>query len=259
MPKSKKTVQSKAFQTRQREFSRFVRDAQQAVPAGLDPKRMQLYRELVFNNINDILSHALPVLHAVLDTAVWHALVRDFITEHESQSQRLHELPHEFVAYLQQERDNAGDPGFLVELAYYELLELALELAEFEPDTDLNPDGDLLTEKPYVSPYAWLQQYEYPVHKIGPDFIPDEPGEHATFLVVYRNHDDETAFMALNDVSARLLQLLQQAEVTSGQEAIEIIVAELQHPEPEMIIAAGLEQMQQFKEVGIVLGTQTPS
>ena len=43
-----------------------------------------------------------------------------------------------------------------------------------------DPAGDLLEGRPVASPVAWLLSYQYPVHRIRPDFQPTEPHEQPT-------------------------------------------------------------------------------
>src|SRR5690606_31251308 len=106
----------------------------------------------------------------------------------------------------------AGDLPFLLELAHYEWVELAVSIqADPAPDDAVDPAGDLLAERPVVPPLAWSLAYDFPVHRIGPEFQPQTPGDTPTFLIVYRTAHDEIKFMELNPVTARLMALLEEA------------------------------------------------
>ena len=149
------------------------------------------------------------------------------------------------------------------ELAHYEWVELALSVAEAGDaenrcrETALTGSADdLLDAIPVVSTLAWPLSYRYPVHKISPEFMPTTPGEQATYLLVYRDPDDEVGFIELNPVSARLLALLQKDTKLSGRQALEQIAAELQHPNPDIVIAGGRQILQEWQQRGIVLGTR---
>ena len=72
--------------------------------------------------------------------------------------------------------------------------------------TGIDPDGDLIAGRPVLSPLAWVLAYDYPVHQISPANQPHEPAGQSTFLVVYRNRDDQVGFMEINAVTARLLE-----------------------------------------------------
>ena len=70
---------------------------------------------------------------------------------------------------------------------------------------DFDPNGDLLAGCPLVSPTAWNLTYQWPVHTIGPECVPDEPPEQPTHLVVYRDRVDEVHFLQINAVTQRML------------------------------------------------------
>ena len=226
-------------------------------PAGIEDRRMAIYRELFYNNVRNFLSNSFPVLHKLLAEADWQSLVRDFYARHQSHSPLFLEIPREFLNYLEQDRvEQPGDAPFLRELAHYEWVELALSVAEHEPPHDVDPDGDLLQQLPLVSALAWPLCYRYPVHRISPEFQPGQPGDQPTYLLVYRDDDDEVGFLELNPVSARLFSLLQEGAIGSGREALELIAAELRHPDPGAVIQGGLAILQEWHKRGIVPGTR---
>jgi hypothetical protein len=165
------------------------------------------------------------------------------------------------LQYLQEEREpHDSDPPFLLELAHYEWVELALSLADEENDgDDINTDGDLLNEHPVLSSLAWPLQYEFPVHQIGPEYQPESPSEAPTFIIVYRNSEDNVGFLELNAVTARLLQLLEQNDNQSGRALLEQIATEINHANPETVVQAGLSILQDLQARHIVLGTRRPA
>ena len=242
------------FMQRQYEFAAHIRDPEhKRAPDNIEDRRMGIYRELFYNNVEGFLSSSFPVLRTLMDDHSWHAMARDFYARHQCHSPLFLEIPREFLNYLQQERsDRADDLPFLRELAHYEWVELALSVAEADFTAS---GGDLLDAIPVVSTLAWPLSYRYPVHKISPEFIPATPGEQTTYLLVYRDPDDEVGFMELNPVSARLLALLQEDTNLSGRQALQQIAAELQHPNPEVVIAGGRQILQEWQQRGIVLGT----
>lgn len=171
---------------------------------------MQVYRELIFNNIAQFVRTGFPVLCGLLGAARVDRLVRDFIARHRAETPYFLEISREFLAYLQQEYEpEAGDPDYLIELAHYEWVELALDVAATElPGAGIDPAGDLLRGRPVLSPLAWSLCYTYPVHRLSPEFQPATPPPQPTYLVVYRNRADQVRFLEINAVTARLLQLL---------------------------------------------------
>ncbi|HHJ16353.1 MAG TPA: DUF2063 domain-containing protein [Gammaproteobacteria bacterium] len=247
-----------AFIQRQYEFAAHIRNPDRnPAPAGIEDRRMGIYRELFYNNVESFLANGFPVLHELMDDSDWHALARDFFASHHSHSPLFMEIPREFLNYLEQERgERAGDFPFLYELAHYEWVELALSIAENDDDLAAATQGDLLDGQPVLSPLAWPLNYRYPVHRIGPDFIPAPADEQNTYLLVYRGSDDEVGFIELNPVSARLFALLQETPAPSGRQALRQIAEELQHPDPDVVIAGGAHILDEWRQRGIVLGTQ---
>ena len=75
-------------------------------------------------------------------------------------------------------------------------------------------------------------------------------------LVVYRNRNDEVKFMEINPVTARLIHLLEENENQSGQQALQQITQEMNHPNPEVVMQGGLSALQQLQAQGIILGTR---
>lgn len=220
---------------------------------------MAIYRELFFGNVLQLLSTAFPVLRQLHDDPAWTALVRDFFRSHRARTPIFHKLAEEFVDWLAEVR--AGMPGdlpFLAALAHYEWVELALSTAEDPPAAALlaNPNSDLLDAPPCVSPLCWTLAYDWPVQRIGPDFIPTAPTGQPTYLVVYRNRQDDVKFMEINAVTARLLTLAEQQPEATGTELLLQIAEELAHPDADAVLSAGAEILEALRERGLVLGAR---
>lgn len=248
------------FQALQTRFSAHLRDPDAApAPAGVEDRRLKIYRELFYNNVEGFLANAFPVLRQLIDDPHWHAMVRDFFARHRSTDPLFHGLAAEFLGYLEDERGAvSGDPPFLRELAHYEWVELALAVAEDALSPALaDPNGDLLDGAPLVSPVAWTLAYDYPVHRIGPLFVPQSPGEAPTYLVVYRTRQDEVRFTEINAVTARLLALIEERPEASGREHLLRIAAEL-GAESQAIVSAGHEMLLGLRARDVVLGTRRP-
>jgi len=246
------------FQRVQYAFAAHLRDPQtHARPPGVEDRRMAIYRDLFYNNIEGFLSGGFPLVRSLYSDANWHRMARDFFAHHKSHTPYFPEISQEFLMYLQEERESQPeDPPFLTEIAHYEWVELALSVTEAQPDwAAIDPNGDGLDGRPALSPLAWLLSYQYPVQKIGPDFKPDKPGAQSTYLLVYRNSQDKLGYMEINSVTARLVQLLEEADARTGRELLYQIAEELKHPRPEVVIEGGAQTLAQFKDHDIVLGT----
>ena len=246
------------FIRRQLELAAHIRDPEnQPRPADVEERRMAIYRELFYNNVESMLAGNFPVLRKLLADDHWHALVRDFFVRHRAQTPYFLEIAQEFLEFLQKERQiEPADPPFLLELAHYEWVELAVAISEETADpAHADPNGDLMEGIPLVSPLAWNLSYRFPVHRIRPDFQPDVPGEESTHLVVYRDRQEDVEFMEINAVTQRLLQLLQENPEWTGLDTVKRIAEELRHPRPEIVIDAGRRLLGDLRARDIVLGT----
>ena len=247
------------LQQLQMEFAGHLRDpANVRSPQGIEQRRMQIYRDLFYNNVEGFISGGYPVLRSITDDEKWHRMIRDFFSRYRCQTPYFLEIAQEFLGYLQTCREPENDDWpFMLELAHYEWVEMAADTAEGEyPETGFNANGNLLLARPYLSPHAYVVSYHFPVHKIGPDYLPDQPPQNPTVLIVYRDRHLAVRFMEINGVTARLLVLLQENAEYTGRDAIEQVTKELQHPQPEVVLDGGREALQQLFESGIVLGTQ---
>lgn len=244
------------FMQQQYAFAARIRDPDHApAPADVAERRMTTYAELFYNNINDALSNAFPVLRRIHEDEAWHALVRDYFASHRARTPLFHEMPREFLHYLEHERGNReGDYPFLLELAHYEWIELEL-LTAGDALPPHRGDGDLLQDSPLLSPLCRLLSYRYAVHKIGPKHIPQQAGSEPTLLLVYRDLNDEIGFIELNPVTARLLQRLQEEPQYNGRQLLEQIAAELNHPNPHIVIEGGRAILDNLRQRDIILGT----
>ena len=246
------------FKEIQYAFTAHLRDPENnPAPEGIEDRRIGIYRNLLYNNIEGFLSKGFPVIRSIYNDTDWHRMVRDFFARHQSQSPYFLEISQEFQVYLQDEREpQPEDPAGLLELAHYEWVELALNISDETIKLEgIDPNGDLLASHPVLSPLAWSLAYSFPVHEMGPDNLPEQAPEKPSYLVVYRNRKDEVKFMAINPVTARLIYLLDEDDALSGQQALEQIAQEMKHPKPEVVINGGLSALQELQSNGVILGT----
>ncbi|MBT8149571.1 MAG: DUF2063 domain-containing protein [Pseudomonadales bacterium] len=241
----------------QREFAAHLRDPKKnPAPANIEERRLNIYRELVYNNIESFISSGFPILRKLYADSDWHAMVRSFISCHSSATPYFSELASEFIDYLEHEHQpQPCDGPFLLELARYEWAELALFVAAGElPEAKaLADDAGLLDCVPRLSPLAWPMVFNYAVHKIGPAYQPTAAEPEPVCLVVYRNRQQQVKFLQINTVTARLLELCEAKPLHSARQLLEQIVAEMQHPDPATVIQGGKEMLAQLHNLDIIL------
>lgn len=249
------------FQERQYAFAAHIRDPQKApAPEGIEDRRMAIYRELFFNNLKSLLSTMFPVLRKLHSDPHWSRLIRGFMQHHQAQTPYFLELPAEFLAFLQNEYQPGDDDfPFLVELAHYEYIELALSVSEETNDLEgVDPDGDLLAGAPVKSVLAWVYAYQYPVHRISAEFLPDAPAEQPVYLAVYRDTEDKVGFLELNAATAGLLNAIEENDAgQSGEALLRKLAADINYPDTDAFIAHGLAAMQEMRSLDILTGTRS--
>lgn len=236
------------------QMARYLRDpVTQPPPPGVEPRRLKIYEDLIYNNIEGFISGGFPLLRSLYDDADWHGLVRTFIDQHRCHTPYFLEISQEFLQYLMQGFEaRPCDPPFLAELAHYEWVELVLDVSEETlPETVAVPD--VLAAAPHLSPLAWSLSYQFPVHRIGPGFRPTEVAE-PSYLVVYRDRQDQVRFMEINAPVARLLELVRDNDSDTSRALLAALAREMQSPE-EAILAFGSEQLQRLIDQSVVFVT----
>lgn len=259
MAETKDSRAAGRFIDKQLEFAAHLRDPDKfPAPADVEDRRMQIYRDLFFNNISGFLANSFKVLRSCMHDAAWRALMRDFYRDHASRTPLFTKLAQEFLVYVAEEREpQPADPPFLYELAHYEWVRSELAMApDPQPESGIDSDGDLLDGRPALSPLAWGLNYRFPVNEIHAGHQPTRPADSPIHFLAYRNADDRVKFVQLNVVSARLFALIDTRPELTGRAALEVIIDETQHPRPEAVVAGGREILEKWRELGVVLGTR---
>lgn len=239
-------------------FAAHLRDPlQQPAPAGIDDTRMQVYRELYFNNIQSLLAANFPVIARTLGKSRWQQLVRDFCREHRAHTPLFPEIGQELIAYLDSRPADPQAP-WLLELAHYEWIELALKISD-ESLPAHDPDGDLLAASPVCSPYCRALAYQWPVHRIGLEHQPSEPPLQPTLLLARREAHGNIVFSELSPMLYRLLERLEQLPDLSGLEQLRELATEAGTEADEDFISNGAGMLQQLRGKGCLLGASTLS
>jgi hypothetical protein len=251
-----------ALRAQQEAFAAYIRDPERTPPPpGVDVRRMQVYRDLFFNNVSRLLAGNFPVIRRIRGDA-WPALVRAFYRDHGCRTPLFPELPREFLRWLE---DSGNHEPWLPELAHYEWIELALQVCQAQGDEVAHdrleaPGIDLaeamLAGRPLRSPLAWPLAYAWPVHRIGPDFLPETPPPAPTLLLLHRGDDGRVRFHALSPLAWRLLQRLEDAPELDGRAQLHALAAEAGHPADAAFIEQGVAMLLRWHREGIVIGVR---
>lgn len=233
----------------------YLRDPEHcAPPPEMDPKRAQVYRDLVFANLSTLISGTFPVLVQILGEQRWRALVRSFLRDYRAHTPKFGEIAEEFVEFLASEPESLAEgswPPFMVELAHYEWVEMALQQSEAEPLAA--GDAELLLDRPLqVSPLAWPLAYAWPVQLVGPDYQPEVPPAEPTLLLVRRAEDWSVKFSALTPLAWRLLQRIGDFPELDGRAQLQGLAQEAGATGSQAFLDNGLALLRQIHGEGVI-------
>ncbi|MFT4561478.1 MAG: hypothetical protein ACI9BW_001219 [Gammaproteobacteria bacterium] len=248
------------FRSIQYAFTAHIRDpAKVQAPTDVEDRRIEIYRDLLYRNVEGFMSNSFPVLRSIINDSEWHTIIRHYFATHRARTPLFPQLPKEFLQYLASPSRPDLGPKFIQELAHYEWLELETSLDKREiNDCVIDHAVDCLSGIPVLNPTARVHAYQYPVHRIGPEFQPNEAIGAMTYLVVYRNRSDEVGFMQLNAITARLVDLIVQRTGKFGQSLLETIAEELQHPDPAIVVAGGEDILTELLSRDVIIGAVHP-
>ena len=248
------------FKTIQIQLAAHFRDPKNnPPPAGLENRRLDIYRSLFFNNIVGFISSGFPVLRKFYNEEAWRQLIRQFYSRHKSHSPYFAEISKEFVKFLTDEYQlSDNDPPFIAELAHYEWAELALSIDKASIDwNNIEKSKDFLNHPIVVSPLAWRFSYHWPVHQLSPDYRPETPLEEPIYLILCRNSNDKINFIEINPVTEYLLQTLEENPDKKGSDNIKASIQAIQLPDNNTTMQGALQTLESLFDQEVILGVRT--
>lgn len=245
------------YQLQQQAFARFIRNPEKnSAPEKIETRRLKIYSDLFFNNIESFLSNTFPVLKSLMPECQWLALSRDFFEKHDCHSPYFLQIPEEFLQYLEDENLAIYQQyPFVGELAHYEWLELALDVAEdefVEEKQILSNFPAILEQTLTVSPLVCPAVYNWPVHEISVDNVEEVQPQQVSCLIVYRNRQQQVKFLHTNAPTLRLLEIFQTQDGICVSAALIQLAAEMGQADIEALTDFGLDILQQLFSLDII-------
>lgn len=240
----------------QQQIGAYLRDPNLARPESLPPRPAEIYSELVFNNLCSFVNACFPVCRTLLPQSHWDTLSRQFFRDWYSHSPLFHEIPGEFLGYLEAHQQALSEhldlPPWLLELAHYEWVELAVDTRcdqECPGFLDSVSDDSPSEKRLHLNATLFNLSYQWPVHKITADWQPDSP--EPTYLAVYRDNAGEVRFAELNPMTSALLSYIdtQSARLC---DLFHGFASSIGHPSPEALKLHGEPLVAEFIEQGIL-------
>ena len=243
----------------QRAFTRYLRDPDHCpAPPDVETRRMRIYQRLFYQNIESFMRGSYPVLQRVLGQTRWHALVRNYFHHHQARTPYFPQLAGEFLRYLEQDyRPEPEDPPFLVELARFEWAQIALNFDPREAaPRQVDTHGDVLKAPPLPNPVSLRLSFSFPVHRICASFQPTAASPATIYLWLFRRPDGKVRFLELNQVGARLVDLMDERPTDDAHTLLQAIATELRHPQPQKVLESGTAWLIRMRRTQALLGTR---
>lgn len=233
------------FQHTQQQFCHELRSAAPNSDL-MDRTRLQVYHELLRNNINTFINTCYPISQQLLGEPVWSDLAEAFFAHSHCDSPFYYDISLAFREYL----DTVAHPiltqyPWLRELLHVEWMELHVDLAEF--DWPLPQDVDLDGSATYqLSVPVWVLAYQWPVYQWTRHTTPQDIGEPSpSCILVWRSREHHLQQVQISPIAAFLME---QMTLLTSFNAI-TLVNQLQQAVPQL----ELEQTEQMVEQVLVL------
>jgi len=251
-------------------------DAQLPAVQGVDPQKLDLYRELMFNTVLESLESIFPFTHQLiseqdLQSESWTEFVDRYRRAYPNLSHNLMGAVENFPRFIAEQAELVACFPFVAELALYEWLEMqALNLPDQVVSDDLVAKKlpDLAHYDSYVP--IWnearvLHSFTFPVPDIVHALKEDEGYAHFaaqdTEILIYRDPERlQVRFFCLNGITSLLLRLSLAHPELSYQDLISQLqteVPELQSLPLEIITEQAHHLFHHCLEVGVLLGSKS--
>lgn len=243
----------------QNQFCERIRDPENTKsPVDISANRMQVYQELIYNNVEEALITVFPICHKLLSASKWQHLIRQFLVEHQASKPLYRQISEEFLQFLLQQPSDEQYP-YLTELAHFEWIELALDVDQQSLDQLMtNSVADINAGMIHVSPLAWNLVYRYPVLAMVEQQCELPLEENNVFIIAYRDRHDQFSFYQTEQFTYTLLDMLTNNTAMSARQLFQAVAEQYQQDlaQTEKI---GLEILQQLQQRDIIFITKETS
>lgn len=202
----------------QMNFGRYLRDPNNiSCPKGIPLYRAEIYQELFINNISGFLDNCFPVCKRLIGNNQWRKIIYHFFREWRCQSPFFSDIPEEFLSFLQGSDILATLPEWFLELAHYEWIELLIDT--FDESTKNNEPTEK-TNKIWATSAMKNLIYQWPVHRISHDFLPQTPAR--SCIVVYRRKNHAVDFMEISPATSLLIDIVVKSPISRKDITLQI-------------------------------------
>ncbi len=235
------------FQQHQLAFTDWIRHGGSArEPNNISKARLNIYRELIFNNISSFIEQTYPITQALLPSEIWHNLIDLFFQYGQCDSPYYYDISLHFKDFLDQDTaktpiQNAEasyhvflpnihhDYPWLRELMQYEWMELFVDMAEVtwldDPSPEvMNVDLHQRTSQQFLlKTTSWVLGYQYPVHTWSTSMSLADIQLMPSCLLIFRDQNYTIQVHSLHPLWALFIDTLQSQEMVNFRSLTELI------------------------------------
>lgn len=188
----------------QNKLGNYVKDGIDVKIEGTNSDRLHHYRRLVFNVIFDTLSSAYPISRKQIGSK-WKSLVDRFFSFNKCENYQVWRMPQEFISYVEEnERDLVRQMPFLLDLLFFEWIEIELYSEEDIELENYSEHGNWLKDRIVLNPHFRIIQLEYPVYKVDCKLTEDNKGLY--YLLIFRDLEElKVRFLELSSLFAEAI------------------------------------------------------
>ncbi len=199
------TINNISFQNAQQQFCAWIREPQHTTPQTLSLERMQMYRDLLFNNVCSFINLVYPVARSMLPEQQWQTLLEAFFQKSNCQSPFYNDISLQFREYLtDHQHPILQQYDWLAELLQFEWLELYLDTLDIEEKIYIQ--GSVWQLRTQV----WVLAYQYPVYDWTINMTVAQVEQAPSAIMVWRNENDQVCVERLSPLLALLIEQLNQ-------------------------------------------------
>lgn len=197
-----------SFQATQQQFCNWIRFPETELPKTFSAQRMQIYRDLLFNNVCSFIDLVYPIAGAMLPKLQWQKLLAEFFRNEKCQSPFYNDISLQFREYLIDcNHPSLQEYPWLVELLQFEWLELYLDTVEIEKTTVTQQSEWQLTTQ------VWVLVYQYPVYEWLSTMTISQVESMPSAIMVWRNDQHNICVERLSPLFAMLIEQINQKEL----------------------------------------------
>lgn len=194
-------LEASTFQTTQQQFCNWIREPSAEQIKICDLERMQIYRDLLFNNMCSFINLVYPIARSILPVDQWQLLLEEFFQKAKCQSPFYNDISLQFRDYLTENRHSVlSQYPWLEELLQFEWLELYLDTLEIEDINIVEKTTWQLRHK------VWVLVYRYPVYAWTVDTTLADTEVMPSAIMVWRDNQDKICLERLSPLFAMLIE-----------------------------------------------------